>query len=296
MPHRSSTNPVTTTIHNEAGPPPPPRGERRTTAERWRPILISLSSSLLVFGLLVLAVTRSEQWPRVRKQFFSWDAMKEAWPDVAQGFLINLRVWVIAMTITLIFGLILALARSFQGPIAAPFRILAATYIDVMRGIPVLLLLLLLGFGVPALRLPGLPTSATFWGTVAMVSTYSAYTAEVYRSGIDAVHSGQNAAARALGLNQWQTMRYTIVPQAIRNVTPAMLNLAIAMQKDVSLLSVLGVREAVREAQLYSARTFNYSALIVAAGLFLVASVPLSRFTDWYTERDRNRRLQRAFT
>jgi polar amino acid transport system permease protein len=127
-----------------------------------------------------------------------------------------------------------------------------------------------------------------------MIAGYSAYTAEVYRSGMEAVHDSQRAAARALGLSQWQTLRHAILPQAVRNVLPALLNGAVSLQKDVALLSVIGVREAVREAQIYTARTFNYSSLIGAALLFLVASIPLARFTDWYARRDQERRLQRT--
>jgi polar amino acid transport system permease protein len=165
-------------------------------------------------------------------------------------------------------------------------------YIDLLRGLPALLLVLLFGFGIPALRIPGLPKSSLFWGAVAMVLSYSAYTAEVYRSGMDAVHDGQWAAAKALGLSQIQTLWYSILPQAVRNVIPSLLNLAVALQKDVALLSVLGVRDAVREAQIYTARTFNYSSLIAAALLFLVATIPMARFADYVTRKDRERRLQ----
>jgi polar amino acid transport system permease protein len=165
-------------------------------------------------------------------------------------------------------------------------------YIDLFRGMPALLLVLIFGFGVPALQLPGLPTGRLFWGTVALVLGYNAYTAEVYRAGMEAVHDGQRAAAKALGLSQWQTLRFAIVPQAIRNVVPALLNLAVALQKDVALLSVIGVREAVREAQIYTSRTFNFSSMIAATMLFLLATVPLARFTDHMARRDQQRRLQ----
>jgi polar amino acid transport system permease protein len=184
--------------------------------------------------------------------------------------------------------------RSVTGPWAAPLRVFTVVYIDLLRGVPSLLLVLLFGFGMPALQLPGLPTSRLFWGTVALVLGYSAYAAEVYRSGMEAVHDGQRAAAKALGLGQWQTMRYAIIPQAVRNVTPALLNLAVALQKDIALLSVIGVRDAVREAQIYTARTFNYSSLVVAALLFLLATIPLARFTDHVARRDQERRLQRT--
>ena len=154
--------------------------------------------------------------------------------------------------------------------------------------------MLLLGFGLPALQLPGFPKSALFWGSVALIASYSAYTAEVYRAGMNSVHDGQRAAAKALGLNQFQTMRFAVIPQAIRNVLPALLNGAVSLQKDVALLSVIGIRDAVREAQIIKDRTFNYSSFIVAAVLFLIASVPLARFTDWYAARDAERRLQQT--
>ncbi len=184
--------------------------------------------------------------------------------------------------------------RSLHGPWFAPLRVFSIIYIDLLRGLPSLLLVLLFGFGIPALQIPGLPQSSIFWGAIAMISSYSAYAAEVYRSGMDSVHDGQRAAAKALGLNQWQTLQYAILPQAIRNVIPSLLNLAVALQKDVALLSILSIRDAVREAQIYTARTFNYSSLITAAALFLIATIPMARLTDYVTKKDRERRLQRT--
>jgi polar amino acid transport system permease protein len=272
----------------------PPAPKTPTARERFTPVLLSLISTGVVLGLLTWWIGSSAQWPLVQKQFFSWTAMRASFPDVLHGFWLNMEIFVIAEIFILIVSLILAVMRSITGPIAAPFRFAAVVYIDMLRGVPALLLILLFGFGIPALQLSGLPNGALFWGTVAMIAGYSAYTAEVYRAGMDAVHDGQRAAAKALGLNQWQTLRYAVIPQAIRNVLPALLNGAVSLQKDVALLSVIGVREAVREAQIYTARTFNYSSLIAAAGLFLVASVPLARFTDWYARRDAERRLQRT--
>lgn len=274
--------------------PPPPRRRRARARDRWVPALISVFSTVIVFGLVAWWISNSEFWPAVQRQFFSWTAIEESFPSVLRGFWLNLQVWIIAEVFILVFALVLAVMRSLSGPIAAPLRIFAVAYIDLLRGVPALLLILLFGFGIPALQLPGLPRGALFWGSVAMIAGYSAYTAEVYRSGMEAVHDGQRAAARALGLSQWQTLRYAIIPQAIRNVLPALLNGAVSLQKDVALLSVIGVRDAVREAQIYTARTFNYSSLIAAAILFLIASVPLARFTDWYARRDQERRLQRT--
>ncbi len=279
------------TEHSAAAPPAPKTPSAR---ERLTPVLLSLISTGVVLALLAWWIGSSAQWPAVQRQFFSWTAIEESFPNVLDGFWLNMRIFLIAEVFILVLSLVLAVMRSLTGPLAAPLRFAAVAYIDILRGIPALLLILLFGFGVPALQLSGLPKGAMFWGTVAMVAGYSAYTAEVYRSGMEAVHDGQRAAAKALGLTQWQTLRYAIIPQAVRNVLPALLNGAVSLQKDVALLSVLGVREAVREAQIYTARTFNYSSLIAAAGLFLVASIPLARFTDWYARRDQERRLQRT--
>jgi polar amino acid transport system permease protein len=249
---------------------------------------------LAVFLILRAFVVRAEQWPRIKAQFFNLDVIIEVFPKVLHGFGINMSVWGIALVVIAVWALILAIFRSLSGPWFAPLRVFSIVYIDLLRGLPSLLLVLLFGFGMPALQIPGLPKNSLFWGALAMISSYSAYAAEVYRSGMDSVHDGQRAAAKALGLNQGQTLKYAILPQAIRNVFPSLLNLAVALQKDVALLSVLGIRDSVREAQIYTARTFNYSTLIAAAVLFLAATIPMARLTDWVTKRDRERRLQRT--
>jgi polar amino acid transport system permease protein len=251
-----------------------------------------LLSVVLVFGVAGYFVTSAPQWPRIQLQFFSLEAIIEAFPAVAKGFLVSMQIWLISLVCIGIWALVLAIFRAMNGPWFAPLRVFAIVYVDLFRGLPALLLVLLFGFGIPALNLPGLPSSGMFWGGVALILSYSAYATEVYRSGIEAVHDGQNMAAKALGLTQWQTLRYAILPQALRNVVPAMLNLVVALQKDVALLSVIGVRDAVREAQIYTARTFNYSSLICAAILFLLATIPLARLTDHLQRRDRQRRLQ----
>ena len=256
--------------------------------------MVSVVSTSVVFGLAVWWITSSEQWPALSRQFFSWEAIRESFPQVLRGFWINMRVWVISMVLIMLISLVFAALRSLRGPWLAPFRVFTVLYIDLFRGIPALLLMLLLGLGIPALQLPGVPNSSLFWGTVALVASYVAYTTEVYRSGIEAVHDSQRAAAKALGLSQWQTLRFAIIPQAIRNVVPALLNLAVALQKDVALLSIIGVRDAVREARIYTAQTFNFSSLMGATILFLIASIPMARFADWVTRRDQERRLQRT--
>ncbi|WP_127145362.1 amino acid ABC transporter permease [Pelagibacterium montanilacus] len=273
-------------------PAPPRRRNQWRTA--IRPTIISVLSVLFVFGALGWWVTSAEMWPQVRLQFFNLDAMIAAFPGVLRGFGVSVSIWLSALVGIGVWALVLAIVRSLRAPWFTPFRLMVVIYIDIFRGIPVLLLVLLFGFGIPALNLPGLPNSGLFWGAVAMILSYSAYVAEIYRSGIDAVHEGQWAASKSLGLSEWQTMVYAVLPQALRNVLPALMNIVVALQKDVALLSVIGVRDAVREAQIYTAQTFNYSSLIVAAALFMAATIPMARLADYVTRKDRERRLQRA--
>jgi polar amino acid transport system permease protein len=252
--------------------------------------LIAAGSTVIIAALITWWVITSEAWPQVQEQFFNPEHFRASWPAVLGGFWLNIEMFLVAEVLILVFALVLAMIRALRGPAFFPLRALVIVYIDLIRGIPIILLILLLGFGIPALRLPGVPNSRLFWGVAALVISYAAYTAEVYRAGIDSVHESQRMSGRSLGLTQIQSLRYVTVPQAIRNVVPALLNGFVSLQKDVALVYVLGVREAVREAEIYNARTFNYTAYIAAAILFLIASVPVARFADWYTERDRRRR------
>ncbi|HSK90928.1 MAG TPA: amino acid ABC transporter permease [Euzebyales bacterium] len=267
-------------------------------ARRWfaeegaKGALIAALSTVTVFGLALWAVLTSENWSAVQQQFFNPENFREAWPAVLSGFWLDVRMFVIAQIAILVFALVVAVARSLRGPAFVPVRLLAVLYIDAFRGIPLILAILLFGFGVPALDLPGVPRSPLFWGVTTLILSYSAYTAEVYRSGIDSVPESQRSSARSLGLTQWQSLRYAILPQAVRNVVPALLNGLVSLQKDVALVSVLGVREAVREAEIYTSRTFNYTSFVAATVLFLLISVPAARFADWYAARDRARRSQ----
>jgi len=254
--------------------------------------VVAAVSTVVVFGLIAWLVVSSENWPALRRQFFSGEDFRDSWPDVLGGFWVNMKLFAIAQVLILAFSLLVAVIRSLRGPAFFPLRLLAVLYIDLFRGIPLYLAIVLLGFGIPRLRLEGVPSDAEFWAVVALVLSYSAYTAEVYRSGIDSVHESQRSAARALGLSQWQALRFAVLPQAVRNVIPALLNGLVSLQKDVALVSVIGIREAVREAELYTSRTYNYTSYVAATVLFLAASIPVARFTDWYTARDRRRRLQ----
>ena len=264
---------------------------------RWRQEgatagLIAVVSTVVFFGGGAWLVARSANWPKVQKQFFSPQAFVASWPEVVEGFWLNVKLFVYAMALIPIVALIVAVMRSLRGPAFLPLRLLAVLFTDIFRGIPTILLILLLGFGVPALQISGVPNSNVFWGVVALTVSYSAYTAEIYRSGIDAVPESQRSSARALGLTQMQSMRYAILPQAVRNVVPALMNTVVSLQKDVALISVLGIRDAVRAAEIFKSRTFNYTSYIVAALLFLAVSIPLTRFVDWYTARDRAARSQ----
>jgi len=253
---------------------------------------IAVISTIVFFGAIVLLVANSPNWPRVRRQFFSAEDFAAAWPDVLSGFWLNIELFVYSMLLIPFVALLVAVMRSLRGPAFFPIRLLATVFTDVFRGIPLILLILLLGFGVPALQISALPAAATFWGIVALTLSYSAYTAEIYRSGIDAVPESQRSSARALGLTQGQSLRFAILPQAVRNVVPALMNTVVSLQKDVALIAILGVRDATREAQIYTSRTFNYTSYVVATLLFLAISIPLTRFVDWYIARDRAERSQ----
>lgn len=272
------------------------RGRARTQLreEGAKAALIAAASTVVFVAVAVWLVLSSEAWPKVRAQYFSWDDAREVWPAVWKGFQRNVWMFIVAEVAILALSLVLAVVRSLRGPAFFPIRTLAIVFIDLLRGLPLYLVLILLGFGVPALQIEGIPSSPWFWGVSALVLSYSAYTAEVFRAGMDSVHESQRAAGRSLGLTQFQTLWYAVIPQAVRNTVPALLGGLISLQKDVALVSVLGIREAIREADIYKSRTFNYTGFVVAAVLFLIISVPLARFTDWYTARDRRRRQQQV--
>ncbi|HSL11420.1 MAG TPA: amino acid ABC transporter permease [Actinomycetota bacterium] len=252
--------------------------------------MIATISTAVFIGVIVIAAVNSPGWARVRESFFDGEAFAESFPDIVSGFWVNVQMFLIAEALVLVFALLIAVLRSIPGPVFFPLRLVAVAYTDLFRGIPTLLVIFLLGFGMPALRLQGLPTSEMFWGVVALVLVYSAYVAEVYRAGIESVHPSQRAAARSLGLGQWQAMRFVILPQAVRRVIPPLLNDFVGLQKETALVAVLGVREAVREAGIYSTSTFDYTSYLGASILFIVVTIPLARFTDHLIARGRRRR------
>lgn len=242
-------------------------------------------STVLVLGALVAIVVRSPGWAVVRSTFFDLSYAGDVLPAVFRGLLLNIRLTLIGSVLIAALGLALALARTSSAPALAPFRILATGYVDLFRGVPTLLVILLVGFGVPALGLTGMTSSVVILGTAAIVLVYAAYVAEVLRSGIMSVHPSQVAAARSLGLTSGQALRYVVLPQGIRRVVPPLLNDFVSLLKDTGLISVLGVIDAIRAAQIESSRTFNYTPYVVAAVLFLLITVPLTRVTDRFVHR-----------
>ena len=267
---------------NSAWSPSSREMERRGTRKRIsrRQASIAAFSSLLVLGTLISITVTSPGWAVVKKTFFDIDYGREVFPTVIAGLWINLQLTFIGGFCIGVIALALALMRTTKSPALTPFRFLATAYVDIFRGAPLILIILLVGFGVPALRLKGIPSNVIFLGTVAVVLTYSAYVAEVIRSGILSIHPSQRAAARSLGLTSGQTMRYVVLPQAIRRVVPPLLNDFVSLLKDTGLVSILGVTDAVRAAQINASRTFNYTPYVVAAVMFLMITIPMTRYTD----------------
>lgn len=237
-------------------------------------------SSVLVLGALSTLIITSPGWQVVKDTFFDLDYGREVLPTVLRGLVVNIQLSFIGGFFIAVIALSLALIRTTKSPALTPFRFLATAYVDIFRGAPLLLIILLVGFGVPALRLAGLTSNVIVLGTVAVVLTYSAYVAEVIRSGIMSIHPSQRAAARSLGLTSGQTMRFVVLPQAIKRVIPPLLNDFVSLLKDTGLVSILGVTDAVRAAQINASRTFNYTPYVVSAILFLLITIPLTRYID----------------
>jgi polar amino acid transport system permease protein len=260
-------------------------------------VAIALLSTLVFLVVAGVVITHLPGWHEVRRTFFDWGYFKSAFPETARAFLLNCKIFSISECFILAFALLLAVLRSLPGPVFFPLRALAIVYADFFRGVPTILVIAILGFGAPALQVSGVPTSTTLWGIVALVLIYSAYVSEVYRAGIDSVHPSQEAAARSLGLTRGQSLRKVILPQAVRRVIPPLLNDFIGLQKDTALVSVLGAIDALQQAQIDTAATFNFTPYLAAAVLFVAITIPLARFTDWLIARDRRRRqAQGAFT
>ncbi len=273
--------------------PSPRELERRAERRRLRLRRLAASSAavVVVFVGVALLVVSSPGWPVVQQTFFSGYHARHSLSGIWSAFWLNVKMFLIAEPLILVLALGIAVVRGARSPWLVPLRLVAVAYTDVVRGIPTILLVLLFGFGMPSLHLQGVPNSAFFWATAALVVSYSAYVAEVFRAGIESIHPSQVASAAALGLGRGQTMRFVVVPQAVRRVVPPLLNDFISLQKDTALAATIGVFEAVFYAQDYGNYNFNFTPYVVVAAFFVALTIPLARFTDWlgrrYLERER---------
>jgi polar amino acid transport system permease protein len=266
------------------------RGSLRTTRAGGRAVrsnVIALASTVVVFGTLAWFVVVAPGWPSVRDSFLDPVVFARALPGIASAFLVNIQLFVSAEILVLGFGLVLAIMRGLPGPVFLPLRVLSTAYTDVFRALPGVLVIYVVGFGIPGLGLVDPRTDQRLYGILALTLIYSAYVSEVYRAGIESVHPSQEAAARSLGLGRFQTLRHVIVPQAVRRVIPPLLNDFIGLQKDTVLVSFIGVVEIFRTAQIKQAASFSFTPYLAVALVFIVVTIPLARFTDWLLARDR---------
>jgi polar amino acid transport system permease protein len=279
------------------------RGPRLFSGGGRRATAISTFSTLVVLAALVAIFLAAPGSSQVRHTFFDphdmWQSFvgdpQKGYYSVGEAIWLNIRMFLAAEVLILILALVIALIRQSTSPVLFPLRALAMIYVDFFRGVPLLLVVYAIGFGIPALRLSFVSSqSYAVYGVIALTLSYSAYVSEVYRAGLNSVHQSQVAAARSLGLSQGTALRFVILPQAVRNIVPPLLNDFISLQKDTALVGVLGAIEANQAAQIYGSTVFNYSSLTVAAILFLILTIPLARFTDRLIDRDRRRRLAGA--
>jgi polar amino acid transport system permease protein len=271
------------------------RQEARAAARRARARRgagISALSTVLVVGVLVTLIVTAKGWHDVKATFFDPDAFSDAFPDVLSGFWLDVKLFCVVEVAVLVLGLLVALGRVQRVPALYPLRLGATVYVDLFRGVPTLLLVYLVGFGLPALDLSGVPTDPVLLGGFALALSYSAYVSEVYRAGIESVHPSQRAAARSLGLTNRQALRYVVLPQAVRRQVPPLLNDLVSLQKDTGLVSIGGAIDAVRAADIIVGRSLNYTPYIVAGLVFVALTIPMTRFTDWVTARMDRQRAQ----
>jgi polar amino acid transport system permease protein len=256
---------------------------RRSRAHRST--LVALVSTVVFAALVFVALTSTPGWPRVQATFLDPAIAWSSLPAVLAGLWLNVRVLAVTAVGVLTLGLLIAILRTLRGPVFFPLRALATGYVDLFRGVPLLIALYLIGFGVPALRLQGVPTNVAVLGTITLILVYSAYVAEVFRAGIESIHPSQRLAGRSLGLSYGQTLRHVVLPQAWRRVIPPLMNDLVSLQKDSGLIAVLGVSDAIRKAQIETALDFNYTPYVVAGVLFCCLTIPMARLTDRYARK-----------
>ena len=265
---------------------------RRAAYERTRKrrsIAVATVSSLTVVAAIVLFVPRMPRWDRVKESFFSGERFADSFPRLLEAFVLDIKIFAWSMPAIVTLALLVAIARNSRSAALFPVRVLTIAYTDSMRSVPVILSIYLIGFGLPGLGLERPWNSPLLWGSVALVLTYASYVAEVFRAGIESIHESQRAAARSLGLSNWQTMRFVVLPQAIRRVVPPLMNDMVSLQKDVALVSLIGPIEILRQAGVDKSKFANFTPYVVAAVIFLMMTIPLTRTTDYLLERERRR-------
>jgi polar amino acid transport system permease protein len=271
-----------------------PGGDRRSRilsgGGGGRSTWIAVVSTVVFFTTVAVLIVNSPGWPTVRFFFFDRAEFAYAFPEILAKFSQNVFIFCTAEVLVLAFALLLAVLRSLPGPVFAPLRIMSAAYTDLFRGVPTILVISLLGYGMPALELQGLPNSDRFWAIIALTLVYSAYVAEVYRAGIESIHPSQVASSRSLGLTRTQTMQHVVLPQAVRRVIPPLLNDFIGLQKDSALIAFLGYTEALQRASIIQANDFNFTPYVALAVIYVAITIPQARFVDWLVAKERRRR------
>jgi len=269
-----------------------PAGDRRSRllGGGRRSTWVAVASTVIFFTVAGFLIANSSGWPEVRRSFFDGEEFAYAFPEILEKFGRNVFIFTVAEILVLFMALFIAVLRSLTGPVFAPLRIMAAAYTDLFRGVPTVLVIALLGYGMPALQLRGLPDSDLFWAIIALTLVYSAYVAEVYRAGIESIHPSQVAAARSLGLTRGQSLRHVVIPQAVRRVIPPLLNDFIGLQKDSALIAFLGYTEALLRAQIIQAQDFNFTPYVALAVIYIAITIPQARFVDWLIARERTKR------
>ncbi|WP_370311894.1 amino acid ABC transporter permease [Sagittula sp.] len=268
----------------------PTRRQVFEARQRRRANLIAAASTGGVLLALVILVPLTPGWEAVQRAFFNGSVFARTFPGLLQAFLMDVAIFAWSAPLIALLGLVLAVARDLRSPALTPVRLFATLFIDVFRGLPVILVIYLIGFGIPGLGLPRPWNSPYIWGSLSLILVYAAYNAEVLRSGIDSIHESQRAAALSLGLSGGDTMRFVILPQAIRRVIPANMNLFIALQKDVALLSFIGPVEIFRQAGVYKSLLANFTPYVGAALIFLAITIPATRYADHLMNRERQAR------
>jgi polar amino acid transport system permease protein len=238
---------------------------------------------------IVVLVPKMPRWDRVHESFFNGERFADSLPRLLEAFVLDIKIFAWSLPAIVVLALLVAITRNSRSAALFPLRILTIAYTDIMRGVPIILWIYLIGFGVPGLGIDRPWNSPLIWGSVALVLTYAAYIAEVFRAGIESIHESQRAAARSLGLSSWQTMRHVVLPQAIRRVIPPLMNDMVSLQKDVALVSLIGPIEILRQAGIDKSKFANFTPYIAAAAIFLLITIPLTRTTDWLIERQRRR-------